>query len=57
MSDQDITYELGNGTDLRIYSDGGACLFNSDNIVGLNERQFARLREILATDSGGAADG
>lgn len=57
MSDQDITYELGNGTDLRIYSDGGACLFNSDNVVGLNERQFARLREILATDSGGAADG
>jgi hypothetical protein len=47
MSDQDITYELGNGTDLRIYADGGACLFNSDNVIGLNERQFARLREIL----------
>ena len=39
------TYELGNGNYARLGEDGGITIYNEDNIVCLNARQTASLKD------------
>lgn len=43
----DKTYELGNGSYVRLGTDGGITMYNDDNIVVLSARQTDSLRDAL----------
>lgn len=54
MEQEDITYELGNGSFARLDTVGYLTIYNDDSIIVLNPRQFEALKDALTPVDGEA---